>query len=174
MGHAEPLSHDLRFQRAGPDGFFLYTRASAAVARRESTPEPACLAAEKPKAKSQKPGAKNQEPKAGDSPGADADLLRRARAQADAGHLAEALALCHRHLARAGPSADLFSLMGILHGAKRQQQEALLFFQKALYLKPDHEEALLHLSILHEERGERQQAAALRGRLARLTSLGET
>ena len=47
-------------------------------------------------------------------------------------------------------------------------------FRKALYLAPDHPDALSHLVVLAERRGDADQAAALRRRLARLSNRGGT
>jgi chemotaxis protein methyltransferase WspC len=95
-------------------------------------------------------------------------LLAQARRVADGGQLAEALALCQSVEGRSGPSADLYSLMGVIHQALQERNEAVQNFRKALYLDPDHSEALMHLMLLYQTRGERDQAALLRRRLDRL------
>ncbi len=98
--------------------------------------------------------------------------LARARQLADTGKLDEALAACTAHLAGAGPSADLYSLQGIIHQARQERAEAAECFRKALYLEPAHAEALTHLLFLCEEDGDSAAAARLRRRLRRTTAGG--
>jgi chemotaxis protein methyltransferase WspC len=93
--------------------------------------------------------------------------LVQARRLADAGQLDQALALCAAEQVTAGPSAELFALLGLLHQARREPAEAADCYRKALYLDPDHGEALTHLMLLSEQEGDRDQAARLRRRLTR-------
>jgi chemotaxis protein methyltransferase WspC len=95
--------------------------------------------------------------------------LEQARRLADAGQLDQALALCHAEQVTAGPSAELFALLGVLHQARREPATAVDCYRKALYLDPDHGEALTHLMLLSEQQGDRDQAARLRRRLHRHT-----
>jgi chemotaxis protein methyltransferase WspC len=92
---------------------------------------------------------------------------------ADAGKLDEALASCRAHLAAAGPSADLYGLMGVIHQARHERAEAGQCFRKALYLDPGHADALTHLLLLSEEDGDAAAADRLRRRLRRATAGGE-
>ncbi|HEX4610774.1 MAG TPA: CheR family methyltransferase [Urbifossiella sp.] len=94
-----------------------------------------------------------------------------ARVLADAGNLAEARAVCERAV-RAGPTAEWYSLLGVLELATGRVPAAEVAFRRALYLDPDHREALTHLAVLCDRRGEPGPAAGLRRRLARLP--GET
>ena len=86
---------------------------------------------------------------------------------ADAGRLAEARAAGERAVA-ASPSADLLGLLGVIELAAGRSDAAAEAFRKALYLDPDHAEALEHMVVLAERRGEPAQAAGFRRRLARL------
>ncbi|MBX9578965.1 MAG: tetratricopeptide repeat protein, partial [Gemmataceae bacterium] len=95
------------------------------------------------------------------------DPLAAARRLADAGRLDEAKVACERALATA-PTAGLHSLGGVIHLASGRPDEAAAAFRKALYLDPDHPEALDHMAALAEGRGDRPAAAAFRRRLARL------
>jgi chemotaxis protein methyltransferase WspC len=88
------------------------------------------------------------------------------RQLADAGRVAEALALL-RDARPPHDTADGFSLLGVLLQASGRPAEATAAFRKALYLDPDHPEALSHMILLCEQRGDAGQAAALRRRLAR-------
>jgi chemotaxis protein methyltransferase WspC len=91
----------------------------------------------------------------------------RARALADAGRLDEARAVCERAVA-ATPAAELYSLLGVVHLAAGRAADAEEAFRRALYLTPDHREALTHMVMLYDRRGDRAPAAGLRRRLARL------
>jgi chemotaxis protein methyltransferase WspC len=89
------------------------------------------------------------------------------RSLADAGRLVEALAACEQLLRSLPPTPDLFTLLGVIHLAAGRRSDAADAFRKALYLNPDHPEALSHSIVLHERCGEAERAAALRQRLAR-------
>ena len=97
--------------------------------------------------------------------------LRKALLLANQGHLAEAADLCERHLRRQGPSAEAFHLLGLVREATGQSVEAEAFWRKALYLEPQHLEALTHLALLCERRGEQREAQLLRQRSERVTTL---
>jgi chemotaxis protein methyltransferase WspC len=105
------------------------------------------------------------------TPATKPDPLAAARALADAGKLDEALA-AYEHAARTDTSADGFSLLGIIELARGRSDAAGNAFRKALYLDPDHPEALSHMIVLCEQRGETARAAALRRRLARVEREG--
>jgi chemotaxis protein methyltransferase WspC len=147
-GHAEPVpAAETRFERAGPDGMFLFRRVEA-----ERVPSP-------PRAVSFVPPAA--------APIAE-DHLARARREADAGNFAEALRACLEEEARRGPTAQTQALLGLLYQSRHEAQKAAHHFRRALYLDPNHREAIMHLMLLCDQAGDRVQAAALRGRLQRL------
>ena len=173
-GHAEPLEFvDPRFRRIGPPGTFLYRRTSGSVDSRQlltSTLPPPTVAAALPT-----PASASTPPAARlDSPLPPVDLLARARQQADSGELSEALQTCQTHLSQSSPSADAFSLLGVIHQARREREEAIRCYQRALYLEPGHRDALTHLMLLCQEQGEHAQADRLRRRLARPASGGDS
>jgi chemotaxis protein methyltransferase WspC len=95
------------------------------------------------------------------------DPLAAARELADAGKLEAAIA-AYEHAALTHTSADGFSLLGIIELARGRAEAAGRAFRKALYLEPDHPEALSHMILLCERRGESARADALRRRLARV------
>src|SRR5262249_42171234 len=101
------------------------------------------------------------------APAAPEEALARARRLADVGRLDEALAECRSHLGRAGPAADAYSLLGVIQHARGDPGEAADAFRRALYLDPDHREALTHAMLLAAARGDAGRAAELRQRLAR-------
>lgn len=97
--------------------------------------------------------------------------LQQALLLANQGHLAEAADLCERHLRQKGPSAEAFHLLGLVREAAGQSTEAETFWRKALYLEPQHLEALTHLALLCERRGEEREARLLRQRSMRAANL---
>ena len=95
------------------------------------------------------------------------DTLARARGLADTGRLDDALAECRAHLGRAGPSADAYSLLGVIQQARGDRAAAADALRRALYLDPNHREALTHAMLLAAHGGDAGRAAALRERLTR-------
>ncbi len=95
--------------------------------------------------------------------------IEEARALADAGRFLEAADRCEEHLRLHGPSAQAFYLLGLVRGATGHPQDAIGYYRKALYLEPDHAEALVHLALLMEEQGKHADARVLRNRLQRLS-----
>lgn len=87
---------------------------------------------------------------------------------ADQGHLAEAARLCDAQLREQAPSAAAFHLMGLIRNAAGNLAEAAQCFRKALYLDPNHHEALAHLAFLLDKQGDAAGAQALRNRVQRL------
>lgn len=87
---------------------------------------------------------------------------------ADQGQFAAAARLCLAHLDSHGPSARVFHLLGLVNDACGDEAEAASFYRKALYLDPEHDEALIHLALLLEKQGEAASAQRLRARAGRL------
>ena len=105
----------------------------------------------------------------GAPPGApNAGDLIEARRLADAGSLQESWKQCETNLRRHGPSADAYYLMGLLKDATGDDVQAREFHRKALYLEPRHLEALAHLALLEERKGDLSTAGRLRARIERL------
>ena len=99
---------------------------------------------------------------------ADAPLtLDDARVLADQGRGEEAAKLCDALIARNGPSAEAFYLLGLVRQALRDRNEAERCFEKAVYLDGRHEEALLALARISEGRGDAKNAEILRRRAVR-------
>jgi chemotaxis protein methyltransferase WspC len=94
--------------------------------------------------------------------------LEPAKRLADEGHFAEAASYCEEHLRRHGPSAEAFHLMGLVRDACGNHAEASEYYRKALYLDPDHHDALVHFALLVERTGNASRAEALRNRARRL------
>jgi chemotaxis protein methyltransferase WspC len=176
MGHAEPIHlSDARFQPAGPEGMFLYrrrvgdTKQQAAWRAPVGAPPEVRLslkaAVVEPAQKAPKVVASGASPPAPD--------LVELRQLADRGYLDQAWAGCRGLMERAGPSADVLALMGVIHLARQEGDDAVTCFRKALYWQPDHPEALTHLMLRALQAGDTAQAARLRERLERRTAGGE-
>ncbi|MHB8771513.1 MAG: CheR family methyltransferase [Syntrophales bacterium] len=95
--------------------------------------------------------------------GAAGSLHAEALALADRGRIAEAEALCRRHL-RERPHADVYCLLGLINEAARRPGEAEECYLKALYLDPDHYESLIHVSLLYRQQGNDRKARTYRRR----------
>lgn len=165
IGHAEPqLLAGRPFERAGGDGHFLFRRSNALASGAGDGP---ALRAKRAKKKVVRATATTGAITVPARPEAVAEPpLAAARRLADANQLDAALAECQRLLQR-GPAADTFSLLGVIQQARGDTAAAAEAFRKALYLDPDHREALTHGALLAEGRGDAARARALRERLAR-------
>jgi chemotaxis protein methyltransferase WspC len=93
---------------------------------------------------------------------------------ADQGHFAEAATACEDHLRREGPSARAFYLLGLVRDASGNAADAESMYRKALYLDPEHREALLHLALLMDRDGRQADARVLKNRVRRLAASRET
>jgi len=85
---------------------------------------------------------------------------------ANQGHIAEAQQGCERLLADGGPCAEAFYWLGLLSDASGKPALAQGFYRKALYLQPQHPEALSHLAALLAAQGDLAAARRLRVRAA--------
>lgn len=94
-------------------------------------------------------------------------LLDTAQTLADGGRFVEAAAACEAHLQAHGPSVRALYLSGLIHGAMGRDAQAEDHLRKALYLDPCHEEALMHLALLLETRGDAAAGRVLRLRAQR-------
>jgi chemotaxis protein methyltransferase WspC len=95
------------------------------------------------------------------------DTLNAAHELADAGRLAEAAAAINAYLEQHSPHAEAFYLLGVLADANGDTNLARSQYRKALYLDPQHAEALAHLATLLELEGDRAGARLLMQRAAR-------
>ncbi|NIE74450.1 chemotaxis protein CheR [Pantoea sp. Ap-967] len=92
-----------------------------------------------------------------------ADIAR----QANAGDSAQARASCQRYLQQFPPKAQVYYWLGLLSDTEGDAQQALTHYRKALYLEPQHPEALLHLATLLAAQGDEAGARRLQARAAR-------
>ncbi|WP_312429293.1 CheR family methyltransferase [Achromobacter sp.] len=93
--------------------------------------------------------------------------LREIAALADLGRVRDAMAKCQAHIEIHGASADALHLQGLLLDAEGQSRQAQAAYRKALYLDPNHREALLHLAALVASDGDIEGARRLQARAAR-------
>lgn len=87
---------------------------------------------------------------------------------ANAGRVKEAQEVALAHLKEFGPSAQIFYLLGLVQDADGAAPQAAQSYRKALYLAPNHREALIHLALLLRKQGDHNGAEALAGRLSRV------
>lgn len=102
------------------------------------------------------------------------DLLRTARKAADQGELDRAESLCSRYVEANPSDACGHALLGLVHQAAGRPDQAEKWLHKALYLAPDHYEALVHMSLLCAMRGDTGGEANYKRRAARCTPLFPT
>lgn len=95
-------------------------------------------------------------------------LLETAKNLADQGQLEEAIKLCREYLHQNRTNAEVYVLLGELYQAGRQEESAEQYFHKAIYLQANHEEALMHLALIKEQRGDFTGAQIIRQRIQRL------
>ncbi|VVQ24362.1 putative biofilm formation methyltransferase WspC [Pseudomonas fluorescens] len=100
--------------------------------------------------------------------GADtAALLANIAVLADEGKSADARAACESYLCSHEPVAQVFYWLGLLSDVAGNTLEAQGFYRKALYLEPQHPEALMHLAGLLQAQGDAMGARRLQERAAR-------
>ena len=75
---------------------------------------------------------------------------------------------CEQLLKHHGPHAQAFYWLGLLSDVEGQAAQAQTFYRKALYLQPQHSEALVHLAALLESLGDAAGAKRLQERAVRL------
>jgi chemotaxis protein methyltransferase WspC len=93
---------------------------------------------------------------------------------ANEGRLAAAIEVGERASGHGVVSAELLSLIGTMHAATPNLERAEACYRKALFLEPTNEDALLHLALLVEQRGEVALAIKLRNRARRALSFHTT
>jgi len=100
-----------------------------------------------------------------------ASSLELARVLADQGQLAEAAKQCEFHLSAHRTDVQAYSLLGVIYQGLNCLEQAEQSFQKAIYLNPYAYEALVHLALLKEQRGDQAGAEILRQRVQRLPNI---
>jgi len=93
--------------------------------------------------------------------------LECARQLVDAGQLAEAAALCERHLYHSPHSAQAYYLLGLVRQADGDERAADCY-RRALYLEPNHYPTLVQLASLAEKSGDPARARLFKRRAERV------
>ena len=96
-----------------------------------------------------------------------ADLLGQIATLANEGKSLEARAACELYLQTHPPAAQVFYWLGLLSDVAGSALEAQGYYRKALYLEPQHPQALMHLAALLESQGDTAGARRLQARAAR-------
>jgi chemotaxis protein methyltransferase WspC len=173
-GHAEALElMDSRFQRMAESTPFAYVKQARERPQRTARHRGGPLDVPAPPVTSARP--RSQKKAAVEAPASSVDRrskkvlasLEGATELANLGHLTEARRLCERVIAESGATPEAYYLLGIVGNAAGNRDEALACFNKAVYLDPRHHDALVHLALLHEERGEHTAAANFKRRAER-------
>lgn len=99
-------------------------------------------------------------------------LLARIAALANEGNTHLAREACTQYLRAHAPSAQVFYWLGLLSDVGGNTLEAQGFYRKALYLQPQHPEALAHLAMLLAAQGDAAGARRLQDRAARSDRAG--
>jgi chemotaxis protein methyltransferase WspC len=94
-------------------------------------------------------------------------LLASIARHANAGASEQARAQCQRYLSLFAPAAQVYYWLGLLSDTDGDAQQALIHYRKALYLEPQHPEALVHLATLLASQGDVAGARRLQERAAR-------
>jgi chemotaxis protein methyltransferase WspC len=176
VGHAEPaIAREHGFVGDGPPGAFAFVQASAAAVstparnRRRSSHR---HSASTERAIHAGPG-RTSGGRLSDRVEPSRPTLDGIRRVADRGDVAQAIAACLEFVRSSPDSAEGHYLLGVLHGAAGREQAAEAALRRAVYLQPDHAEALLHLALAREARGDMDGAARLRTRAAASAQVAE-
>jgi chemotaxis protein methyltransferase WspC len=94
--------------------------------------------------------------------------LETIRSLADSGDLNAAIELCERYVQADSTNPEAYVLLGEIYQARKQELQAEECYQKAIYLDPKNSDALLHLTLIKERRGDIVKANILRQRWRRL------
>lgn len=94
--------------------------------------------------------------------------LQQAQQLADAGNIEAAIHYCKTYLESHSTNAEANALLGTLYQVTADYEQAERCFRRALYLQPNLYEALMHLALLKESRGDAIAAERLRQRIQKL------
>jgi len=86
------------------------------------------------------------------------ELLNRAIELANEGRLRNSMDACQLYLQRYEPHSQIYFLLGALHVASNEDDKAAYFFEKAVYLTPNHYEALVNLALIADRKGDKVQS----------------
>lgn len=108
------------------------------------------------------------EPTADTAAAGSTDLLAVAMQAANQGDFGKATELCRQYLQSTPQNAAAYCLLGLILQSQQQFDEARRYYERALYLDPEHAESLTHLMLDAQRQGDRQTAQNYARRLHRL------
>jgi chemotaxis protein methyltransferase WspC len=149
---------DHGFESAGIAHAFAFRRADPNPSRPNPAPPAVVAPRTIPKSRARKFMSTGFPGKAVIAPG---HGIEEARRLANQGSLIEALRCCQHHLRDHPESTEAFHLMGLLHDAGGDVHKAADNYRKALYLDPQHHEALVHLAVALQKEGDARGAQRL-------------
>jgi chemotaxis protein methyltransferase WspC len=171
---------DHGFASAGIPLAFAFRRGGGSVPKprpRRSGP-PMTIAAKAIRAKPSQPTSPARpqpEPIAAPNVAAAAEhWMEQAHRLANQGKLVEALEYCEQNSRRQPASAETYHLIGLLHDSAGRVREAAEHYRKALYLDPQHAEALAHLAVVLQKQGDTLGAQRLLERANRRLIMGKS
>ena len=94
-------------------------------------------------------------------------IVREVVRLAGSGRLEDAVRLGETANTASAADAELLAIMGTTYAALRNDARAEACYRQALYLDPSHTDALVHLALLLEARGDSASARRLRSRVRR-------
>lgn len=94
--------------------------------------------------------------------------LSQAQQLADTGRLADAAKLCETLARTYGTSPEVYYLLGLVHDALGDVQQAVTSYRKVLFLQPNHGDAAGHLAPLIRKQGDVAGADRLQARARRM------
>lgn len=100
-------------------------------------------------------------------------LLLQAERLANSAHYAQAEQICQQLISKDAGQAKAFYLLGLIASDKQDTEVAESMFRKTIFLEPRHYEALSHLSLLLEKKGDRKNAELFRQRASRTQSMNK-
>ncbi|MFV3403447.1 MULTISPECIES: CheR family methyltransferase [Pseudomonas] len=95
-------------------------------------------------------------------------LLAAIAQAANGGDSRQARRDCERYLQQFAPKAQVYYWLGLLSDTEGDAAQAIIHYRKALYLDPQHPEALMHLAALLASQGDQSGARRLQARAARV------
>jgi chemotaxis protein methyltransferase WspC len=175
VGHVEPSIVSRRdFEPSQrPAAFAFYKNGATVVPPPPKVkPKPILpLPAVKVKVNPKQHTAKIIEPAAAESSGSDA--LTRATALADSGKMLEAEKLCRDYLENNKLNPVAYYLIGVINLSLDKLAESEKAFNQAVYLNPQYYEALVHLALLKERRGDHAGALQIKRRAELLNKVNK-
>ena len=81
--------------------------------------------------------------------------------------------ICEKLLKEHGPDAATYCLLGVVRDAQGRREDALNLLRRVLYLQPSHRQALVHMALLSESKGDLTAATNYRRRAERSGGQGE-